>query len=511
MAEAFIEEVYEYARVISSLHRVVEYIRVHDDHHAVTKMDELLPEMCELCKACITSGYGKGMRLWDMVQQITMIRGDLIKMGDFIEAELLPLMKEWMQFAVSIYQETGDGYLLESGSSGFLTMKSMINDRYLHSKNDPMEEARKLVENYYEPKKMKYSVLGCGLGYHIYQLYKVSNGSVSITVYEENPRVVEYARRYGVLDWIPEEKLNIITGNIALPFLQSSDNEETGILFHLPSVKEMEDELERETIMQVYIQQSTAAKIRRNVQINFWRNIQKELPMVSELRGKEHTEEFVVVAAGPSLDDNLEVLREWQGKKNIVAVGTVFKKLLAADIRPDYVVVVDSQERTARQIDGVEKQQIPMVLDMASYWGFAYRYEGPKYLVCVPGRDELIAEYAMKNKVETWSGGSTVTSLALEFAIEFGAKKIYFIGVDLAYPDGVSHATGTLDYKVRKLDNMTPVNGVWGTMVYADRVFCVYREQIEERIAQTPDIQYYNLSKVGAHIEGAIEIEFEGE
>lgn len=506
MAEAFLEEIYQYADVASSLRHVVEYIRVHDDHHAVQKLNLLLPKVCEICKICVESGYAKGMLMWEQAQKLTAIQEDLILVGDHIEGAILPLVEEWLQKVAEISTEADEEFIIESCANGFLTIKNVRTNMYLHSKNDPMEEARKLVESGYEPEKSRYSVLGCGMGYHIYQLYKVSNGSVPITVYEENPAVVEYARNYGVLDWIPEERLKIVTGKITLLFLKSVDNQSTGILFHLPSIRQLTNEAEREAIMSVYIQQSTASKFKRNVQINFWRNSQQGLPDISKLRGLEKNEEMVVVAAGPSLDENMELLRSWQGQKTIVAVGTVFKKLLAAGIRPDYVAVMDPQERTLKQIDGVEKERVPMILDMASYWGFAADYQGPKYLVCTPGREKVIEDYAKTHQVEMWTGGGTVTSLALEFAIRFGAKKIYFIGVDLAYPEGVSHATGTMDYTVKNTENMIQIPGVFGKKVYADRPFMAYRAQIEERIAETKGIKYYNLSHVGAHIKGTIEV-----
>lgn len=94
------------------------------------------------------------------------------------------------------------------------------------------------------------------------------------------------------------------------------------------------------------------------------------------------------MAAGPSLDDNLEFLRENQGKKTIIAVGTVFRKLLENKIVPDMAAVLDPQERTYKQIEGLEDKKVPMLLAVTAYWKFAANYKGDKYLVPLAGMHE---------------------------------------------------------------------------------------------------------------------------
>lgn len=95
-----------------------------------------------------------------------------------------------------------------------------------------------------------------------------------------------------------------------------------------------------------------------------------------------------------------------------------------------------------------------------------------------------------------------MTHLAMEAAIRFGAEKIYLAGVDLAYPQGLSHAEGTMDRAVMKTEGMISVEGVGGRTVHSDRLFISYRQWIEQRIESTPWITYYNLSHIGARIAG---------
>ena len=505
MAEEFLSKIYEYADLISELRHTVEYIRMQDDHHSVMNLNRLVSKICQMCEECVDRDSSLAGRMWTQVRNMESIENDLNFLGDILENGLLPLMEEDVQSMAQIIQEDGDGFRLESTACGFLTIWDGHINRYLHSNNNPMEEARKYIETYYEPQRQKYSVYGCGLGYHIYQLYKVSRGSVVITLYDKSKKMVEYAQKYGVLGWIPSENLKIVTIDSVIGFLNSVNNNDTGMLMYKPSVYQIDDEIQREALLELYMQQSTMFKFERDIQINFWRNISKNIAEVENIDRTILSKEMVVVAAGPSLDDNIDKLREWKKKKTILAVGTVFKKLIKAGIRPDYVLISDPQERTLKQIEGMENETVPMILDVTAYWGFAHRYLGPKYLVYNSAGRKEIREYAMEHQYKLWPRGGTVTSLALEFAIHFGTKKIFLVGVDLAYPKGISHASGTMDRKIKKTDNMQKIPGTMGQTVYADRVFISYREGIEERIADEPQITFYNMSKIGAHIEGTIE------
>ncbi len=111
--------------------------------------------------------------------------------------------------------------------------------------------------------------------------------------------------------------------------------------------------------------------------------------------------------------------------------------------------------------------------------------------------DNITEEYE-----DAWDSCGTVTSMALEVAVRFNAENIFLVGVDLAYPGGISHATGTADRSQISEEGLIPVEGCGGTMVYSDTVLTSYRHDMESRIAQTSWISYYNLSKVGARIAG---------
>lgn len=504
MAEDFLEKIYQEASLLCDLKEVVEYTKIYDDLRAVEKSNALFQGLCDLCKRYIIQDKAKGQELWNQVQDFGNITGDLILLGDVLEYKILPLLEESMRQWGDIRTENEEGdYLFETTVSGFLTVKDLQTNLYLHSTDDPMWEARKLAECIYSPLKKSYSLRDCGLGYLAYQLYQVSNGSTKIRIFEKDARMIEYAERYGVLDWIPKESLEIVVDADPVPFLESALEEDTSFHIFAPSFpRESEDT--KLALDELDIQFRSVYKHRKDIRINYWNNLKSGSKMISEFDFSKLKREFIIIAGGPSLDDNMEFLRENVGKKTLIAVGTIFRKLIHNGILPDIVVIAESDPIVYGQIEGMEEQKVPMLMLITAYWKIARNYQGEKYLVPVLNvSDEL--GYPIKESEEPWLTGGTVTSLGMEAAVRFGAEAIYFVGADMGYPGGVSHAEGTLQRHTVNVDGLIPIEGVGGTTVYTDIALMTYREWIEEKIQMTPHIAYYNMSRTGARIKGTIE------
>lgn len=506
MAEDFLEPIYQDAKIFSELKQIVEWIRVQNIHYTFEKWNQLTPALTEICKRCMQWNAVQGTHLWNCLQQACGTIKDFQLFGDTIEHDILPLLENYMKHWGKIHVDDED-FSYETTVSGFLTMKDLNKGIYFHSTLDPMWEARELAKYIYEPDREAYSILGCGLGYLAYQLYDISAGSIVINLFEQDAKIVEYALRYGVLAWIPKDKLNITIDEDVLPFLNSAVNETVGFYIFAPEIQRLPKET-KSIINDVFNNYNTAKIHAPLEKINFYRNIKSNSKAVSDFDRTCLKKEFVVIAAGPSLDDNMAFLKECKGKKTIIAVGTVFRKLVQQNIIPDIVVVLDPQKRTIVQLQGVENQKVPMILGLTAYWEFAAKYQGEIYLVPVIGSqncDEPIAKYAEKHHMRGWQCGGTVSSFGIETAIQFGAEKIYLVGLDLAFPNGYTHAQSTNDRQQLELDTLIPAEGVGNQTVYTDTTFITYKKEIEEQIAHTPKITYVNMSKTGIRIHGTEE------
>lgn len=500
MAEDFLEEIYRDAKLISEMRQIAYYAQVHDEYHVKMAYTEYFPELIRVCQRYAQSDSTGGEGFMNCLQEIHNEGHDLILIGNIIEHKLLPFLEKSMQYFGMIQTENEEGdYLFQTTCSGFLTIKDLRNNIYIHSTVDPMWEARKVAEYIFDPRKKAYSIRGCGLGYLIYQMYVVSNGAISIRVFEKDARMVEYARRYGVLDWVPDDCIEVIVDADPLPFLDSAEEEDMGFYMLVPELESESDEI-RPLLRELYARCSTNMRFKRYQGINYWSNLRSGCKRISEFDISNVKKDMIVVAAGPSLDGNLDFLRENQGKKTIIAVGTVFKKLLELDILPDMVVISDPLKRTYRQIEGVEDQKVPLLLAMTAYWKFAAAYQGEKYLIPLKAVEEL--DNITEKYEDAWDIGGTVTYLALEAAVRFKAENIFLVGVDLAYPGGVTHASGTMDRAQISTDGLIPIEGCGGTTVYSNTVFISFRRDIEGLIANNPEISYYNMSNVGAKIAG---------
>lgn len=250
MAEGFIEEIYGYAHTISRLREVVERFRYAEDYQGTELFRKRIPDMGHLLDACLEDGYEEAELLRDGLYSIKNIN-DMIAVADLLEGSVIPIMERWIQSWVSVDEQVDARYRIESTSGGFLTIKDMHSNRYLHSNSDPMDEARKLVETQFDYEKESYRVWGCGMGYHVYQLFLISEGTIPITVYEPNPNLIRYALQYGVLSWIPHEKLEIIPGCNVAEFTDRSDPAE-GVLFLYPYIDAMQNAEQKSRMMEYY-------------------------------------------------------------------------------------------------------------------------------------------------------------------------------------------------------------------------------------------------------------------
>lgn len=506
MAEDFLEEIYHDAHLYSKLKELSEYARCNLVQRYVEEMKELLPELKAVAKRYVDRDSARGALFFENLQCMMGFARDNIRLADQIEMKILPMWEEYMETYSRICVDDEAGYCLESSAHGFLTVRDTEKNLYFHSTWDPMWEAREQIKSLYDPVYSGWAMLGCGLGYHAYQLYQISDGSVKIHIFEREERMVQYAMQYGVLSWIPEECLEVTVGEDLMPFLECAEEYDGAFYIFKPALG-MIPEPYYVMAESLYINQCTRNMHKDQMLINYFRNTQCGARPVTELDVASFEKEYIIVAGGPSLDDCMEFLKENVGKKTVIAVGTVFKKLIQSGVRPDLVTVLDPVKYTMKQLEGAENETVPLLLATTAYWKWASTYAGMAYLVPVTSHLDQEKEYAAQHGIEQWDIGGTVTSLAVRAALKFGANKIYLLGADFAYPDGWTHATGTASHSKLDTGNLIPVESVNGGIVYTEANMNLYREDMEGIIAHNPDAVFVNMSRIGAKIKGAREAE----
>ncbi|MCR5128364.1 MAG: DUF115 domain-containing protein [Lachnospiraceae bacterium] len=509
MAETFIEEIYKEACIIEDIKEYIEHINAARPrearvayNRAMQELERILPELVQTDAVLAEQIQNTAVNMSGEYEDSATVKG-------LAEGKLLPLLFRYMENYTGIEVQEGQ-YLIKSAESGFLTVRDQRRGIALHDVHDPMWEARQMARELYEPQMQEFHILGCGLGYLPYQLWSISEGALKLFLYEEDEQILAYAEHYGVLSWIPEECIQIIgdtkdkmSGRLCLShiFEQAVNNSKVPSGYKImPWKKESYRDIDGGMISALAANQELYQSMRYRTAVNLWKNRMHEQITFEGLKKQYAFTEWIVVSAGPSLDEQIRFLLESRGQRGIVAVNTVLRRLFKEGIRPDLVAAADQYIQMVEHIEGIGEQTagIPMIAERRVNWQYLQQYRGK---VCFISTDE---DDPGNNDDEIWNVSGSVAGVALEAAARLGAKKVYLVGQDLAYPDGRTYAAG-MPYATEGQSRGTmPVTSVDDGTVLTSEAFNWFRIGLETQIARHPDIAFVNLSKHGALIRGCV-------
>lgn len=217
----------------------------------------------------------------------------------------------------------------------------------------------------------------------------------------------------------------------------------------------------------------------------------------------------IIVAAGPSLNKNVQELKRAKGKALILVVDAALRAVVNAGITPDLGMTVDARVAD-RFFEGIDISTFPFVFEAISREEIVKRHTGKHFYDEFPCNMFAKAVIEKKGYVldDILTGGSISTS-AFSLVKALGFKKIVFIGQDLAFTGGQSYNSGLkMDEKEneqhQKKRVIVQVKGNDGTMLDTDYQMDMYRKWIENEILKLPeDITVINATEGGAKIEGA--------
>ena len=506
--EDFIEEIYKHSFIISDLKEFLDLLDAGHYKQARDLYNELALNLERWLEEIAVSDPVTASSIQETALLIKDQYDDQGQCKGLIEGRLIPALYKCMVPFNSIDVSEGK-YTLKSSDSGFLTVYDNDINTHLHDLYDPMHEARRKIANIYKPEMEGFMILGCGLGYEAYQAYHQSDGAIRIYLYEEDKTILSYASLYGVLSLIPKDNIEIISNStpedLAKLFLYDI-NSRPSFGYHIAPFKHKiyngvcDNELNRIIINHDYSLDSSDLSI-----INLWKN--KKLNRISfhQVVEKYHFKEYIIISAGPSLDDSLDFIKSSKGKRGLIAVNTVLRRLLDEGIVPDIIAAADFAGAMSKHLEGIESytSSITLIADWLLSWKYTTLYKGDICFVRTNASAGLTEDYLPNDPV--WDISGTVACLAVETAVSLGAEKIYLAGQDLAYPSGQMYAKG-MPHK--ESDNNTKwsirVPSVNGELIYTCEAFEWFRKALEFQIKKYNDIDFVNLSRIGALIKGAL-------
>ncbi len=230
---------------------------------------------------------------------------------------------------------------------------------------------------------------------------------------------------------------------------------------------------------------------------------------IQALQGLFSDRPFVLVGAGPSLDESFEFLREAQGKAVIAVVNSAYRAVVRKGIKPDLTVAVDPNEGTFLGYKGMDTSHPILVSTYLVYpevpklfkdrvfplSSFNFLITTLRRILNLPQEDSIV-------------GDGTVSSTVVNLAALLGCNEIYLVGQDLAVKsDGQLHTSDSFysDKNSNTIDTSTCrwLPGNHGKPVPVEEKLHAYLRIFENHVSHYAHIRFHNLSREGAKIHGA--------
>ena len=234
---------------------------------------------------------------------------------------------------------------------------------------------------------------------------------------------------------------------------------------------------------------------------------------------KNTAKDFVVVAAGPSLETLLPRMAEFKKHAVIVCVETALHALLKTGVQPDFIIITDPQYYAYKHIAGLAAPESILICPLSVYPA-VFRFKCRQIVLC----SEMfpVSKY-FESKLGDFGdlgAGGSVASSAWNLCCMLGAQNIYFAGLDLSYPQGQTHIKGSSAEQtfhtganrlvpVQKMNSSSRFGAnpeyafdYAGNQVLTDARMKMFAWLFESKIAACTNVKTYTLSRSSMRIPG---------
>lgn len=207
----------------------------------------------------------------------------------------------------------------------------------------------------------------------------------------------------------------------------------------------------------------------------------------------------ILVSAGPSLEQNVEALKEVRGRALVFCVDAALSTLLRHDIIPDVMVSVDSAKDMSC-FEDARCQSIPILGSSNTrkeifekgtgtiIWGYDH-----KQIMQMMDRAGIPLP-----KIPYYLGVSTAVYSAV---VELGARMIILAGQDLAFSEsGKTHTQGRDESELQA--DKIETEGYNGGRVWSRMDWMEFKKWFEKMITLYPDPLVINATEGGVRIQG---------
>lgn len=430
---------------------------------------------------------------------------------------------------ITIEESSKDMSYCMTSSNDYLLMK---NDVPFDDINNPREAVKQMLKSSIKTPMEKNDIIitfGIGLCYLLDEVYNTY--PCRIFIYEPDIKVLHFVlNNVDISEHLASgrvyitDKLDELMKRLSEVYI-TKDKVEVVYLKNYAVVKSQEllalTQRVFETCRSKMVDINTIKKYSRTWLLNTLRNINavnsSNAYKLSDLKDKFSGQTALILAAGPSLNENIEKIKANRDKFVIFAVNKVLRVLDVNGIIPDFVVCLDSN-KISQTLSGLEEfcARTNCIMDIKSD-SILFTKNFKRIFVSFSQNDMLVKKLAEYNDIVPYESGGSATTLALVAAVKLGFSKIIFAGLDMAFEGDVIYSTGEVMNKVadskilvsNTTKNIVKVKSVTGDLVNTREDYAAFIQHFEALIKDLGFEEIYNTTSFGAYIEGMKNVKFD--
>lgn len=397
-----------------------------------------------------------------------------------------------------------------------------------HSRYNPEQEAEKFIESQLDEQTEYVLLIGIGLGYALKSL-KNNYPKVKFSIFEPDLDVMNCFLQHFDLSKVNSKNIDYIFSDVSELFnvinlYENLKDKNAKLVIHPVAERLCSKSIEQfNNGLKDYIRSQKQGMLTdlkfqlrwiENSIVNFNEvlstpNIFKHIDQ-SNLQKKP----VIIVAAGPSLDleiENLRTIKE-QGTAYIFAVGSAVNTLIRHNIYPDALFSYDPQRFNKAVVEKIKELNlnIPLVFGSSVGYETIQNYPGPKAHF-ITSQDTISPHFIDGINENIVSDAPTIAAITLQIVAMLGMGPILLVGQNLSITKEKTYASG-IDYYAEKvntneeiLKTHRPIISTTNEEVYTNDSYVSMRNAIQMVIAQNGlKNQVINTTVNGAPIEGTL-------
>lgn len=319
-------------------------------------------------------------------------------------------------------------------------------------KNVPSEI---LFDRYFSDLKNNYLriVVGTDSGLLVNYINTHTTDKNAVHVFIEHPEVIEYVNTHFTYD---SDKIKLLSFNDDFDSLIKKDFPVfyvTGEIFLSKALSVIDGLVDYEKQFKEVLEKFNSFLAKRNYEItdNIFvnTNIEDQVFLDNSLAALEKKVSDIpalILGGGPTLDENIEWIKQNQSKLIIIAVGRITHRLAEEGIIPDAIATIDPTALSFSNSKDMLSFSNKSLLVSSHHPNFklAGQWQGKSIYI-----GKRLATPTAFNPPTIQPRGNTVSNFAAQFAMVIGCRKIYLSGVDFCYlASGQSHEGKSLESKI---------------------------------------------------------------